>query len=195
MWIRVSMISTIALCLSLSINILSSMFQEKLIVYNVNKSTAIDFIDGNNHVLLADSSVLENKKTITMSFRNNWTDRRLRDAIEVPMNRVGQINDSIGESCIMLNKSFIFFNGKRIAIVNKNNSRVRSAKPIMLDYLIISGNAKVQLDDLIKSYKPGMIIIDSSNSEWRTEKWEKECAKLKIPYYSVKDSGALIISI
>ena len=92
-------------------------------------------------------------------------------------------------------RNFIQFNNRRFAIVNAGNYLNVSEYPILVDYLIISGNIKVEIGELLDSYKPKMIIFDSSNSRYRSDKWIAECAQFNIPCYSVLKSGAFEVSI
>lgn len=59
-------------------------------------------------------------------------------------------------------------------------------------YLIVSNNTDIDLEPL-KQIKP-LVIADCSNSYTFVKKLKKHCAELGIPFYSVKENGALRIS-
>lgn len=59
------------------------------------------------------------------------------------------------------------------------------------DYLIVSNNAPVSLL-FHKQIKP-LVIADCSNSYTFVKKLKKQCAELEIPFYSIKERGALKI--
>lgn len=59
------------------------------------------------------------------------------------------------------------------------------------DYLIVSNNSPVSLL-FGKQIKP-LVIADCSNSYTFVKKLKKQCAELEIPFYSIKESGALKI--
>ena len=46
--------------------------QQKIIIYNIPKHTTINFIDGTNNVLIADSALIYNRKKLMFHVQNNW---------------------------------------------------------------------------------------------------------------------------
>jgi hypothetical protein len=68
-------------------------------------------------------------------------------------------------------------------------------KPLVVDYLIISKNPHIYIADILKQYHTKMVVFDSSNPEYAINKWKAECIKLNQPYYSMMDSGALVVDL
>ena len=88
--------------------------------------------------------------------------------------------------------NFIQFRGKRIGIIGKCIS-VNSDCKIHLDYLIISGNPKLSVDQLNKLFSPDEIIIDPSNSIAKARVWLAQASKLKITCRWVNEEGSVIL--
>jgi competence protein ComEC len=176
--------------ISLGIDKYDALSQKKIIVYNVKKSTAIDFIDGNDHFLLTDSILLANEKSIKTHISNNWVKLRLDAPTRINEKCVADSTYEFESGSLYMKRNIVQFFGKRIALVNENNFREVSEKPLQIDYLVISGNIKTDIEELLDSYHPKLIIIDSSNSSWKSEKWIKECDALDMPCYAVVKSGA-----
>ena len=61
------------------------------------------------------------------------------------------------------------------------------------DYIIISNNTKINPMDLHKN-KP-LVIADCSNSYTFVKQLKQQCALADVPFYSVKENGALRISL
>jgi hypothetical protein len=62
-----------------------------------------------------------------------------------------------------------------------------------LNYILVSHNSFVNLNDF-KISKP-LIIGDCSNTNKTLQRIKKECAKHHLPFYNIKEQGALILSV
>ena len=165
--------------------------QKRLIIYNIPKTSAVDFICSRNNVLLTDSAFAENKTGLSFRVKNNWCN--------LGMNRSTIISENIKTENLMINDNFIQFYDKRIAVVNEQgsfkNMKYVSLKPLLVDYLIISKNKRIVMADILKLYQTKIIVFDSSNPEFKINKWKTECEELGQPYYSVMDSGAMVVDL
>ena len=195
LFLKLAVIAAIVIASSMTINNMISSEQKKIVIYCVKKSSAIDLVSGNEHVFISDSLLKNNAKLLSMHIENNWNDLQLK----VPQYIVSKGNV---EKCflsqdhsVFVKNNFIQFYNKRIVIINKSDYSTKSAFPISVDYLIISENVKVNIADILESYKPKMIIFDSSNSLSKSKRWSNDCAEFKIPCYSVLMSGAFEVNI
>lgn len=165
--------------------------QKKIIVYNIPKTSAMDFISSNNNVLLTDSAFANNESALLFRVKHNWWDLGIT-------NSTIKTND-FSTTNLIIKKNYILFYSKKIVIINEQSKFKKITKtfqsPIIVDYLVISKNPNVRLTDILKLVYAKKIIFDSSNSEYRINKWKTECVKLNQPYYSVIDSGAYIEDI
>jgi competence protein ComEC len=80
----------------------------------------------------------------------------------------------------------------KIVIIEKKQKYIELKSKINLDYLILTKNCNVKISDLIKVFKPKLIIFDSSNKLWKTQKWEAECKLLQLNFYNVFKEGAYV---
>ena len=179
----------------ISVNSLTSRTQKKLVVYNINKASAIDIISGNEHILLSDSALIKDTKAVSIHMLGNWLNLHLNDATCIDVKKMSTNAFQFANTFVYAKRNLLQFFDKRMAIVNESNCNEISAYLLAVDYLLVSGNIKSSIADLLDTYKPSMIIFDSSNSQWKTEKWIKECAELNIPCYSVQQSGAFEMSL
>jgi len=94
-----------------------------------------------------------------------------------------------------LGKNFLF-QSKRIAIVDKvyNYSLVTGSK-LKIDYLIIKDNPKVKIARLLDFFEPDLVVIDGTNSVYKTDKWLNECRLAGVQAYSLRNSGALVVDL
>lgn len=158
--------------------------QKKLIVYNIPKTNAIDFIDAKSNVLLTNKTFATNERGLLFHVKHNWWDLGINDT--------KIISDSIQTKNLWIKNNVIRFYDKRIIIVDKNKL---FSETLPVDFLVISHNPPIHISDLLKKYHPNKIIFDSSNYNYRITKWKKECAMIHQPYYSVQDEGALVVNL
>jgi competence protein ComEC len=165
--------------------------QKKIIIYNIPKSMAIDFVDARNSTLFADTALANNENSISYHIKNNWADMGIKHS--------AIISNHFKNSNLIINDKYAQFYNKRIAIVSNQNSSKKSnitlLIPLQVDYLVISKNKNMKMEDVLKQYQTSMIIFDSSNPSYKIAHWKNQCDKLNQPYYSVMDSGALILDL
>ncbi|MCW3085394.1 MAG: ComEC/Rec2-related protein [Bacteroidetes bacterium] len=163
--------------------------QKKIIVYNIPKTSAIDFVDAKSNVLLTDSAFAQNESGLLFHVKHNWWDLGLSNS--------KIITGNIKINALEIAGNAIQFNNKRMAIINAalEESGEQAIIPIEVDYLLISGNPTLKMEEALKRYRPKKIIFDSSNSLYHVTKWKTECMALSQKYYSVMDSGAFVEEI
>lgn len=162
-------------------NLYQASGQRKFIIYNISKHDAIDFIDGRNYKSLMDSALRFNQKLISMNLKPART-----------LYRVSPANQLAGLS--ITNNAISFFD-KRILLVNKpiNPGAVEEAMDV--DVVILSGNPRVYVTDLLKVVEPKQIVISSSAPAWKAGYWQKDCDSLQIPCHNVSAKGAFVMTL
>ncbi len=86
---------------------------------------------------------------------------------------------------------YFYFNGKKIGIIHTALSEKPFPK-INLDYLVISGNPRLKMEEVAAHYTGCKVVIDATNSWTKEQKWMNDARMLGIPCYSVRQSGAFI---
>lgn len=166
--------------------------QKTIIIYNVPKNSAYDFLEGNKTVFISDSSLIHNPGRMLFHIKHNWWDSGIKEQKLFENDKLKQFsNDNL---CVKNN--FIQFGNKRIVLID-SIPRITSSldKKLIVDLIILSKSAKIKISDLKKWFEFEKIIIDSSNKEWKSKKWEQECKMLKIECHSVIENGAYIEEI
>lgn len=171
--------------------------QQKIIFYSSNKQTAIGYVSGKQQILIADSVLLNNIQARKFQLDGATALFGTKDLKEIAL---GSDTDTTLH-CPSLNMKtrnegvYMLVQNKRIFIASSIPKTISDNAKLKVDYLIIRQNPRITIQDILKLYKPEMIIIDASNSEYRTEKWINECKKAGIDAYSIKKSGALTIDL
>jgi len=190
-FLRFAFVGIILMVSSVFIRNLKQVKQQKFIVYSVKKSAAYDFIDGKQHLFLADTSLLSNTKALAFNIQNNWIALGLRKHYALPPADSQQIH----LDHILKKDNYIQLGEQRIAIIDSRQPQIALPWKLNIDYLIISHNPRTQISNLLNEYQPRMIIFDSSNPEYQIKKWQKECQNYGLPSYSVPESGAFVKDI
>lgn len=156
--------------------------QQKIIVYNVPRQQAIDFVDGNNYRFVGDSILLE--------------DALLQNFHLKPGRIALQLNNRV-DSLTMLHQqaSFYQFGNKRIAVLNSPLNFTANTEKINVDLIIISKNPKLRIASLAKVFNIQKIVFDASNSLWKIAKWKQECDELNLRHHSIPEQGAFVMDI
>ncbi|MEO7960583.1 MAG: ComEC/Rec2 family competence protein [Ginsengibacter sp.] len=155
--------------------------QNKLIVYNVPSHRAVDIIHGNSFQFIGDEEL--KKDGLLKNFHLKPARIQMRSTVRDEKNAAFHW------------KNFYYYNSKKILLVDSAVSYLPLEKKLQLDYLIISGNPRLFLSELVKTFDVGIYIFDSSNPLWKIEKWKKDCERLHLRYYSVPAEGAFVTNL
>jgi len=156
--------------------------QQKIIVYNIPKTQAIDLIHRNEYYFIGDSSL--RVKGQQQNFHLNPS------RIELQVKE----NVTIWKS-VSRHENLWTFAGIRMLIIDSSISYQPLNTPIAVDIILISKNPVLKIAGIITALKPGIIVFDSSNSLWKIGEWKRECSALLLRSYSVPEQGAFVFDI
>ncbi|MBL4654224.1 MAG: ComEC family competence protein [Bacteroidia bacterium] len=164
--------------------------QKKIIFYSVPKTTAINFVSGNKSILASNSSLLDDEQKMLFHLKNNLWTLGIDQLEKVSLDNS---NQNYQAPDIYFRNNFIQFCDKKLMLLKDSNFST-SIEPIEVDYLILSNNIKVKIENLAKIIHFKQLIIDSSNSYWYAKKIMDECQKHQIACFDVTRK-ALIMNI
>ena len=175
--------------INFSFTTLHDFHQKKIFIYHLTRNTIIDFFDGKNGFSIYDKNI--DQKKLSFTTQNNRWANGVKNIQPIPLT-----NDDFQSDNLLVKFPFIQFYDKKIALINdlENDLPKEKTPKIELDFLIIYGNPKLQITNLLQSYNPRQIIFDASSSKWKIKKWKQECQELNIPTYDINNKGALEIS-
>lgn len=81
-------------------------------------------------------------------------------------------------------------NKKNILLIDENSIYNTSYKP---DVIILSQSPKINLNRLISTLQPSLIIADNNNYRSYINRWKATCEKQKIPFHSTNEKGWVVI--
>ena len=162
-------------------------------MFNIPKTSAINVIDGTAGILVADSALIHNRSMMTFNILHYWWDSGVEEDQVISIEVVNNKNIEL-KNRMMIHKSFIKAGAKTILILNDSSLlNKQMSYPHIIDYVVISKNSSLHLDDLQKKIHFRQLIIDSSNSKRRSQRWQEEAKRAGVLCYSVIDQGAFVV--
>jgi competence protein ComEC len=146
--------------------------QNKLVIYNVPKHTAIDIIAGRRTSFYSDIDL--NTNNFLLSFH-------------ILPSRI--ISRSTNATNADLPYSFEYA-GKRIMRIDTSLKLKTTDQKQAIDLMILSKNSRLYIKDLNNVFIIHKLVIDSSVPAWQARLWKKDCDSLKITCFDVAEKGA-----
>ena len=154
--------------------------QQKIVVYDVPKKTAIDFISGRSYRFIGDGSLI--------------TDMAARRFHLEPARTRFRVNPGSPANC-QVTSGFVQFAGKRILLPRKNARYGSASVKPQLDFIIITGNQYSRIDELSQAFRFRKLILDSSVPARAAGSWKKDCVAAGINFHDVAAEGAFVMNL
>ena len=154
--------------------------QKKIIIYNVSRHTAVDFVAGNKYFFVGNDE-----------FRKEGS---LQNFNLKPARVSLQINESKDTLKSIQHSKYLWqFYNKKLMLLDSAVDFIPLKNKIAIDVLLITKNANVDIDGIALAITPRCIVFDASNSLWKIEKWKKQCSLLHLPCFITAEQGAYIL--
>lgn len=163
------------------INFIQHSQQQKIVVYNVPKYTAIDFISGNDCCFSGDSIVITN--ALLRNF--NLKQSRIKDRISINKNVFLPEFDN----------TLLNYNNKNILLLNQTIAKSNTSKKIRVDIIIICGKINNSIAELNSIFDCNTYIASSNVAMWKSIQWKKDCELLHLRFHSVAQQGASVVKL
>ena len=136
---------------------------EEFVVFN-NKESIISIFENNKITLFSNDSLIHENQNI-----NEYVTAKFNPKVDFkPLENV------------------LFFKNKKIIIVDESTIFNTSIKP---DVVVLRQNSRINIERLIQTTKPKIIIADKSNSYTSIKRWKATCLKYKIPFHAIAEKG------
>lgn len=168
--------------------------RKEFVVYKSAGSAMADFIYGDRSLLVRSDPAFP----ISGFMRNMLNDHWIHKGIEKQAGAFlsgGVTNQTIWQHPVLpvfRHGNFFLFGNKRIYFLRSTFSP-GNGSCMTLDYLVIGGDVRNDLNEILGIFDPGFIILDSSLKKWRCKRLMEAASRMKIPVFSVPDSGAFFV--
>ena len=170
---------------SVTIRLYGSDEQKGMTAFSLRNHTAIDFVSGGEHVLLADSALMADESTVDYSLKGVWSKRHLTHHPQV-----FGLEEDFANQYVCKKSNLVSFDGKLLALWD-DNCRVDDslAYRLPVDYLLVTGRQKPDVQAVVNGYDAKMLLIDGSVPRYLAEKWVSQAQTLHLPCHNVGEGA------
>lgn len=166
---------------SVTIRLYSTESQQGMTIYSLRNHTAIDFVRGGEHILLADSTLMADEGTVDYSLKGAWAQRHLSSHPQV-----FGFEEDYENGYLRKKTNLLSFNGKLLALWD-DDCQVKDSLSYRLpvDYLLVFGKQRPDVKSINNAFVAQLLIIDGSVPRYLAEKWVAQAEESQLPYYDV----------
>lgn len=166
--------------------------QKSLTIYSLNKNTAIDFVCGNEHVLLCDTIAVRDPSVLSFSIENNLVKEGVyKNGAVLPVCEM-----SFENLFMKKRENIVSFCGKTIGFVDeKSTFSVKLPYRPHLDFFVVYGNKNIDVEKLLNCYIIDLLVIDGSVPNYLSEKIIRKAGEMGQECHDVKKDGALVFEL
>lgn len=141
--------------------------KEELIIFHISKNTIITERIGDAVSIYSTDTILENSSN-TILIQSYLIENFCHIKSKKPL------------------QNLMYFKSKKVLIIDSSCVYTNGINP---DILVIIQSPKLNMERLLKTYKPKQIIVDGSNFKSYVRLWEATCRKAKIPFHYTNEKG------
>lgn len=173
------------LMISVTIRLYRVENQDEMLVFSLRNHTAVDFISGGEHILLADSTLMSDEGSVDYSLKGAWAQRNLSAHPQT----LGFEEDFANEY-FHKKSNLISFDGKLLVLWSDDCQTDDSLSyRLPIDYLLVTGKQSPDVQSVVNNYDTRLLLIDGSVPRYLAEKWATQAEALNVPIYELA-SGA-----
>jgi competence protein ComEC len=160
--------------------------QSGMTFFSLRNHTAVDFVRGGEHVLLADTALMDDASTVDYSLRGAWTKRHLVAQPET----IGFDQDF--ENAFLRKKDdLISFGGKLLALWEGQRYADSLSYRLSVDYLLVRERQTPDVQSVVNGFAPKLLVIDGSVPRYLAERWMIQATESELACYDLSE-GALV---
>lgn len=159
--------------------------QSHIVVYSLRNTTAIGIVNGFDHLLVCDESLLNDPSAIDYSMKGYWAERQL--TMNPPCYL---LSDDFADDLALKRDHLISAQGKLLALWNPD--LFYGEERLEVDYLMVRGKQPPDLKRVLFVYRVGELLIDGSVPEYLAKEWILQAEAMHVPYRNVRE-GVVII--
>lgn len=163
--------------------------QKDMVIYSINNMTAIDFIEGRSHVLVADSAFFKDESAFSYNIENFLVSRGVFYGGKMEL-----LSEDFDWNFVKKQKSVVTF-GENLIGLSDGSSFFKESLTyrIPVDCMLVYGRKRQSLKSLLNVYVFDYLIIDASVPNYLASKLIEEAESLDIKYHNIKEDGAYFL--
>lgn len=158
--------------------------QSQFLVYSVRNHTAINVVDGFDNVLFCDEGLLTERSSIDYSLKSHWA----RD--QLSMNPICYtLTEDVNKELVIKRKHLLSAHGVLLAFWDPGMALTESRYRIAVDYLMVREKQRPDLQQVVKTYRVGMLLVDGSVPVYLSKEWVQQAKNMGIPCYELQNGS------
>jgi competence protein ComEC len=156
--------------------------QQLLLVYNIKGASGIEFIDGQNGILFADSALVK-------------SDGMMKQAVGACHDflRVKKQNAAI---CNLNEKPKMVKTKKQtILLLDGRNANLLKSDSLSTDIIVVSNASTLDFMMLKNCFHPRVVVLDGTNPMWKIDNLRRKIEALNLQCFSVAEQGAYMLKL
>ncbi|HMR81657.1 MAG TPA: ComEC/Rec2 family competence protein [Niabella sp.] len=155
--------------------------QQKLIVYNASNYAATDLISGRQYFYIGSEELSENEMLSAYILKPSRV-----------LHRVAGTGNPIAT---YKNSNAVLFKKKKVFFINSPLKKAGYNEKLNIDVVILSGNPRLYISELLEAVNPQQIVIDGSVPAKKAGYWVNDCRSSGISCHNVSEDGAFVMSL
>ena len=178
---------------SVTVRLYASDSRDEVVFFSLRHHTAVDFVKGGEHVLLADSALMADASTVDYSLNGFWTRHNLTAHPEVV-----SLDEDFEGTYLRKKSNLVSFEDKLLALWDESWAVEDSLSyRLPVDYLLVTKNSmggvkNVDLQLVTNCYDPKMMLIDGSVPHYLAERWVSQAEAIGLPCH---DLGSVALEV
>lgn len=165
-----------------------------IVFYDLRSATAIHFISSpaKSYLWLPDTARAHS--SLAYVGRTFWQKRDISSPVTLSADR--QQTDK--QTDILCTGRTTLFHGVKVVLLTANlpykaASSLPASQPLAVDYLVIARGYKQPLARALLTYRPRLLVLDSSLTDYYRTKFRQEASASRLPFHDIAESGALVV--
>lgn len=182
--VYLAMVCVFVFSLILSFNTSTNSETREVIFFTLRKNSALAFISDSEAYLVTD--LKEDSKSLSYS---------IHPAVEMrgaSIHKIFSQTDTFTSRLVRINHQHLQFGKLKIIRWNQNFNKTAFSSRAKADIVLVSGNPKVSIQQILDHVSFSMLIIDSSNSDNKVNRWREEALKLNLNFRILKKQPAYV---
>lgn len=170
--------------------------ENTFVVYSVRGKSALAFLEGEEATLLTGEKAFLTPSELQFHIWPHLWHSGIRTLHQKPGGETGTPEPASFPPVLKTpdgNRIYVW-RGLKVLVL-KNRLRFLPAQPVSLDLVVVQNNVPLRPEDLLSSYRSGMVILDPSNRPFYLRRTRQEFAAAGISVHSVPEQGAFVLRL
>lgn len=158
--------------------------KQEIILYSVPKNFVITLNDKDTQYIFSKDTLKE--KDFSYSFKNSYR------VLRIHQHRAFLLSDSLNTNGVVKCNDLLAIRNKNFYFLNKDNTRKVFASPLKIDYLVLSDNCFLNIENVQANYIYKQLIISSDNDNYHLKIYRKLLDEHGMKYVDLSERSLVI---